>query len=86
MLYLILFYPRLKKFKLADGKRELVSEKQFTYIKKSTSGTLEVLVLLFTDLLMIVRTKKADSFTMVKQPMPYESVVFLDKPDSEGMY
>jgi hypothetical protein len=53
-------------------------------VKKSTTGTVEVLVLLFTDLVLIVRMKKADSFVLLKNPMPYESIVILDKPDSEG--
>lgn len=75
-----------QKFRLADGRRELISEKNFTYIKKSTSGTVEVIVILFTDLILIVRLKRSDSFVLVKNPLPYESIVFLDKPDSDGAW
>jgi hypothetical protein len=54
-------------------------------VKKSTAGTVEVVVLLFTDLVLIIRTKKADAFVLLKNPMPYESIVILDKPDSDGI-
>ncbi len=45
---------------------------------------MEVLVLLFTDLLLIVKVKKADQFQLMKPPIPFEAAVFLDKSDSEG--
>ena len=61
----------------------MISEKSFTYVKGNSSGTLEVVVLLFTDLLLIVRAKRQDLFILQKPPLPYESVVFLDKPDSD---
>ncbi|KAJ3386906.1 hypothetical protein HDU92_002209 [Lobulomyces angularis] len=68
---------------LVDGHRELLSEKNLTYIKKSTAGTIEVVVMLFTDLVLITRMKKQDQYQLLKLPLPFESVVFLDKLNSE---
>ncbi|TPX67721.1 hypothetical protein SpCBS45565_g03605 [Spizellomyces sp. 'palustris'] len=75
----------VERFKLANGRRELISEKSFTYLKKNTNGTVEVVVLFFTDLVLIVRPKKADTFILFKPPIPLEAAVFLDKPDAHGL-
>lgn len=45
---------------------------------------MEILILLFTDLLLIVKVKKADQFQLMKPPIPFEAAVFLDRSDSEG--
>ncbi|KAI9098738.1 hypothetical protein DFS34DRAFT_618767 [Phlyctochytrium arcticum] len=75
----------VERFKLANGRRELISEKAFTYLKKNTNGTVEVIVLFFTDLVLIVRSKKAETFLLFKQPIPLEAAVFLDRPDADGV-
>ncbi|KAI8816965.1 uncharacterized protein EV422DRAFT_267552 [Fimicolochytrium jonesii] len=78
--------PCIQRFKVANGRRELITEKTFTYLKKNTNGTVEVSVLFFTDLLMIIRSKKAaDSYLLFRPPIPLEAAVFLDKPDADGM-
>ncbi|TPX47785.1 hypothetical protein SeMB42_g03195 [Synchytrium endobioticum] len=72
------------KFKLADGIRELVSEKPFTYLKKHSKGSsasVDVLVLVFTDMVLITREKKNGKIVLYKPPIPFEAAVFLDKPD-----
>ncbi|TPX54814.1 hypothetical protein PhCBS80983_g05728 [Powellomyces hirtus] len=75
-----------ERFKIANGRRELISEKTFTYLKKNTNGTVEISVVFFTDLVLIIRPKKAgDSYILFKPPIPLEAAVFLDKPDSHGM-
>ncbi|KAJ3164097.1 Intersectin 1 (SH3 domain protein) [Geranomyces variabilis] len=75
-----------ERFKLANGRRELISEKTFTYLKKNTNGTVEVSVVFFTDLVLIIRPRKtADSFILFKPPIPLEAAVFLDKPDAFGL-
>ncbi|KAJ3145423.1 Intersectin 1 (SH3 domain protein) [Geranomyces michiganensis] len=75
-----------ERFKLANGRRELISEKTFTYLKKNSNGTVEVSVVFFTDLVLIMRPRKtADSFILFKPPIPLEAAVFLDKPDAYGL-
>ncbi|KAI9004057.1 hypothetical protein BC832DRAFT_69814 [Gaertneriomyces semiglobifer] len=74
------------RFKLANKRRELISEKPMTYIKKNTSSTVQVIVLFFTDMVMIVRQKKPDTFILFKPPIPLEAAVFLDKPDAHGKF
>ncbi|KAJ3034682.1 nucleolar protein net1, partial [Rhizophlyctis rosea] len=74
-----------ERFKIANGRRELISEKTFTYLKKNTNGTVEVIVMFFTDMLLITRIKRLDNFLLFKPPIPLEAVVFLDKPDVPGM-
>ncbi|KAJ3043426.1 hypothetical protein HDV00_005124 [Rhizophlyctis rosea] len=74
-----------ERFKIANGRRELISEKTFTYLKKNTNGTVEVIVMFFTDMLLITRMKRPDNFLLFKPPIPFEAVVFLDKPDAPGM-
>jgi len=76
----------IERFKIANGKRELLSEKPLTYLKKTGSTTsLEVLVILFTDMMLILRWKK-DELVLFKPPIPFEAAVFLDKPDAGVIY
>ncbi|TPX36236.1 hypothetical protein SmJEL517_g01581 [Synchytrium microbalum] len=75
----------VEKFKLANGRRELVSEKPFTYHKKNGQGGAEVLVFTFTDLVLITRSKKDEKIVLFKPPIPFEAAVFLDKPDVPDM-
>lgn len=72
----------VERFRIANGRRELVSEKQFTYMKKNSSAIVEVTVLFFSDLVLMVKSKKAESFVLFKPPIPLESIVLLDKPDT----
>ncbi|RKO93640.1 hypothetical protein BDK51DRAFT_13630, partial [Blyttiomyces helicus] len=74
-----------ERFKLANNRRELISEKTFTYHKKNSTGTVEVIVFVFTDLILITRLKKVDGFILFKAPVPLEAVVLLEKPDAPGM-
>ncbi|TPX32381.1 hypothetical protein SeLEV6574_g08467 [Synchytrium endobioticum] len=72
------------KFKLADGRRELVSEKPSTCLKKHAKGSsasVDVLALVFTDMVLIRREKKNGKIVLYKPPIPFEAAIFLDKPD-----
>ncbi|KAJ3299582.1 Intersectin-2 [Borealophlyctis nickersoniae] len=75
----------VERFKLSTPPRELISEKTFTYHKKNTNGTVEVVVLFFTDLILITRCKRPDQFLIFKPPIPIESCVVLDRPDQGGL-
>ena len=66
--------------------RELLSEKTLIYHKKSTNTQLEVILLVFNDMIMLVRSKKADNYTLFRKPIPFESAVLLDKPDMPGKF
>lgn len=74
-------FGSLDKFKIAAEDRELSSEKTFTLFKKGGSTGIEVTVLLFNDLLLIVKHKKL-SFQLLKPPIPLEDVMFSDKIES----
>ncbi|KAJ3124415.1 prolactin receptor [Nowakowskiella sp. JEL0407] len=74
-----------EKFKLANDSRELIIEKTFHFIRKNGSTPVEVVVMVFTDLVLITKLRKLDQFVLFKQPIPLESCVFLDKPDHDGM-
>ena len=71
-----------EKFKLGNGKREIISEKGFTFLRK-TGNSLDVLLFFFNDLVLIVKSKK-ELYQLLKPPIPLEACVFLDKPDSKG--
>ncbi|KAI8815050.1 hypothetical protein BJ742DRAFT_733571 [Cladochytrium replicatum] len=71
-----------ERFRLANGERELVSEKPFTYVKRNLN-TVDVVVMLFTDLVLITRPKRAQQFVLFKLPIPLESALFMDCPDTE---
>lgn len=53
----------------------------FSLIKKSGSLTTEVMIILFDDMILIVKTKKV-GFALVKPPIPLEECLFIDKPES----
>nr|KAJ3422981.1 Rho guanine nucleotide exchange factor 3 [Polyrhizophydium stewartii] len=74
------------RFRIAVDGRELVSEKSFMYYKKATNIPIDVTVILFTDMILIVRSKKTEQLQLLKQPIPLESVVLLDKPDDGSGY
>ena len=84
--YFFLYVCPYQRFKIANGRRELISEKTFTYLKKNTNGTVEVIVMFFTDMVLITRIKRLDNFLLFKPPIPLEAAVFLDKPDVPGEY
>lgn len=56
-----------------------------TLYKKPLRDPQEVTLLLFTDLLLIVKQKRADFYQMIKLPIPLEESVFLDKPDTSSL-
>ncbi|KAJ1528248.1 prolactin receptor, partial [Nowakowskiella sp. JEL0078] len=72
-----------EKFKLANGTRELFIEKKFHYLKKNNTAPVEILALAFTDIVLLTKSRKSD-YILIKQPIPLENCVFLDKPDSDG--
>ncbi|KAJ3021216.1 hypothetical protein HKX48_008982 [Thoreauomyces humboldtii] len=75
-----------ERFKLANGRRELISEKTLTYLKKNTNGTVELSAVFFTDMILLIRPKKAgETYILFKPPIPLEAAVFLDKPDAFGL-
>ncbi|KAJ3332494.1 Intersectin-2 [Blyttiomyces sp. JEL0837] len=75
----------VEKFTVANGRRELVSEKSFSYLsKKSGTANLDVKVFVFTDMILITRTTKKNLLALVKPPIPLEDVVLIDQPNSEG--
>jgi len=72
----------IEKFKICNGRRELLSEKNLTYYKKGVKEGQEVTLMLFSDLLIIAKMKRPDFYMMFKAPIPLEEAVFLDKPDT----
>ncbi|KAI8905600.1 hypothetical protein EDD86DRAFT_249172 [Gorgonomyces haynaldii] len=70
------------KFKIANDDRELVSEKQLSMVKKPGNVTVEVILMLFSDMILIAKTKKSGGFSLLKPPIPLEDVLFMDKPDT----
>ncbi|KAI9209472.1 uncharacterized protein BJ171DRAFT_418538 [Polychytrium aggregatum] len=79
------FPSGIEKFKLADAERELISEKTFTLLKKNTAVSYDIIVMLFSDLVLLTKPKKGDQFVLLKPPIPFEAAVFLDKTEgSEG--
>jgi hypothetical protein len=62
-----------------------LQEKSLQYINK-TGIPIEVVVFLFSDLILIARrSKKTDAkYTLFKSPVPLEQVTFIDKPDTES--
>ena len=69
------------RFEIASTNRELLSEKSFTYWKRSTGTPTEITVLLFSDMIMLTKHKKPEQLQLLKPPIPLESAVFLEKPD-----
>ncbi|EGF78547.1 hypothetical protein BATDEDRAFT_90488 [Batrachochytrium dendrobatidis JAM81] len=70
-----------EKFKIAIEGRSLISEKLLLYFKKSSNIPVEITVFLFSDMLLLVKSKRPDHLMLMKAPIPLESVVILDKPD-----
>ncbi|KAJ3340475.1 hypothetical protein HDU93_006943 [Gonapodya sp. JEL0774] len=70
-------------FNLANGRRELLGEKNFLYIRRA-SHPVEVTLLVFTDMMLLTRIKR-DQLVLFKQPIPLESTVFLDRPDTDDV-
>ncbi|KAI8917968.1 hypothetical protein BC831DRAFT_406839 [Entophlyctis helioformis] len=71
-----------ERFTIAVDGRELISEKPLMYHKKSSNVPVDVTLMVFSDMIMMVRPKKGDHLQLFKPPMPLESVVLLDKPDA----
>ncbi|KAJ3273153.1 hypothetical protein HDV01_004793 [Terramyces sp. JEL0728] len=74
-----------EKFKLLTDERELIQEKPLQYLSK-TGAPMDVTLILFNDLILIVRkSKKSESMIMLfKQPIPLEGAILVDKIDSES--
>ncbi|KAJ3098626.1 hypothetical protein HDU97_003891 [Phlyctochytrium planicorne] len=47
-----------EKFKIANGRRDLLSESHFTYCKKNSSTPTEVMILLMSDIILIAKMRK----------------------------
>ncbi|KAI8898381.1 hypothetical protein BC833DRAFT_620385 [Globomyces pollinis-pini] len=72
------------RFSICTEERELMMENSFQYISK-TGLNVEVVVLLFNDMILILkRSKKVEGgYSLFKLPIPLESAVFVDKMDTE---
>lgn len=77
-------FGSIEKFKLCNGRRELMSEKNMTHYKKGMREPVEVTVMMFTDMVLITKMKKPDFFLLLKPPVPFEESVFLDKSDFQS--
>ncbi|RKO98180.1 hypothetical protein CXG81DRAFT_17066 [Caulochytrium protostelioides] len=75
------------KFHLVTGNRELISEKTFQLLcKKNGAATfIDVNLMVFSDILLITRLKRGEQLYLLRPAIPLESVIFIDKPDSDGM-
>lgn len=73
-----------EKFKIDGSDRDLVMETAVKYITK-TGTCMEVIVLLFNDLILITKhSKKVDGgYILVKLPIPLEAAVFIDQTHLE---
>lgn len=66
--------------------RELILEKTFQYVTKS-GQSLEVVVLLFTDFILLARRKKNEQkLVLFKDPIPLETVVFIDAASEDSIH
>ncbi len=76
-----------EKFRIETEDRELILENTLQYQGK-TGMPLEVIVLLFNDLILITRRSKKTQggYLLYKSPIPLEEVAFLDQVDSEGIF
>jgi hypothetical protein len=75
------FNNQIDKFTLEDNHRELLLEKAF--VMKKGSNTSDVLVLIMTDMVIIIKAKKGEQMVLAKPPIPLELALFLDMPDTE---
>ncbi|KAI8852531.1 hypothetical protein BC829DRAFT_384614 [Chytridium lagenaria] len=67
-----------EKFKIANGKRELISERNFHYYKKNASAPTEVTILLMSDMLLLTRLRK-EQYVLYRQPIPLEHIFFMEQ-------
>ncbi|KAJ3305041.1 Intersectin-2 [Kappamyces sp. JEL0829] len=74
-----------EKFRIAADGRDLILENTLQYVGKTGMPT-EVIVLLFSDMILITkRSKKIEGgYTLFKTPIALENVVFIDHTSSEG--
>lgn len=69
---------------MCNDERELVSESKFTLWKKGIPTPSEVVILLFSDIILIGRQKKG-SFQLLKPPIALEDAYFCEKSASKNM-
>ncbi|KAI9349452.1 hypothetical protein DFJ73DRAFT_833607 [Zopfochytrium polystomum] len=70
------FPPSIHRFHIANGRRKLISEKLFL-LRKGAANPIEVEALLFSDLLVLGKTKR-DGMILIKFVLPLESVLTVD--------
>lgn len=75
------FNGQSDKFKLMNGRRELVLEKSFSLLPRKSNTAVDVVLVLFNDMIMITRQKK-DHVVLHKPPIPLEAAVFIDQSDN----
>ncbi|KAJ3209519.1 Intersectin-2 [Dinochytrium kinnereticum] len=73
-----------EKFKIANGKRDLIMERQFNYHKKNASTPTEVTLLLMSDMILITRLRK-EQYTLYRSPIPLEYCLFVEKSNVTGL-
>lgn len=80
------FGPIYEKFKIAIDERRFISESNMQYINSKADTSIDVVVLLFNDMVLITRKSKrvVGGYMLYKQPIPLEQTVFLDQLHSEG--
>ncbi|KAJ3191064.1 hypothetical protein HK101_008112 [Irineochytrium annulatum] len=73
-----------EKFKIANGRRELISERTFTYTRRNATNTLDVVAMLFSDIILLVKAKR-EQFQLYRPPVPLESCVIIDAQETTGI-
>ena len=77
-----------EKFKIAIDDRQLLMENTLLYINEKADTTIEVVVLLFNDMILITRRSKKvlGGYTLYKPPIPFEQVLFIDHTGEDSKW